>query len=219
VDQEQVQKLERVISKERLGGYRTKRAAQYDCTDLDLYRWNTLLSESLYCLLQTIEITFRNALYVSIAEHFNDKNWLFNSKILEPRDFIEVKKQEERLLKSGKPVSAGSLIAELNFGFWTGLLDARYEMKFWRSKIIKKVFPNMAPQSRTRHHLSRCFNKIRKLRNRVFHFEPIWYWQDLKEQHKAIWMAIDWIEPIALELCKGDRFLEIYCRSSKTFGW
>jgi hypothetical protein len=153
----------------------------------------------------------------SIAEHFDDRDWLLNHKILEPRDLEKVRKQASRLTKVGKGVTKDNLITELNFGFWTGLLDTRYEMKLWRSKIIKRTFPNMSPKLRTRHHLSRHFNKIRKLRNRIFHYEPIWYWQDLKEQYAAIRTAIEWIEPAALVLCTPDRFLRTYIRQGKSW--
>lgn len=219
MEQDKGQKLERILSKERLGDYQTKKAEAYQASPLALYRWNTLLSESLYPLLQTIEVTLRNAMHQAVVEHISDAAWLQSPKILETRDLEEVKRQEARLIKAGKPVSAGNLIAELNFGFWTGLLDARYEMKLWRSRIIKRTFPNMSPKMRTRHYLSRHFNKIRRLRNRIFHYEPIWYWQDLKEQYASIRTAIEWIEPAALVLCTPDRFLMTYYRPAEVLGW
>lgn len=218
MSQEIDKRLERVLSKERLGGYQTQRAQRYDCHPLSLYRWNSQLSESLYPLLQTIEVILRNAIYVSISEHFQDPHWLKNRKILDLRDWVVVQKQETRLLEAGKQISPGGLVAMLSFGFWTRLLDARYEMKFWRSKIIKKTFPHMLPRNRTRHTLSQHFNKIRKLRNRVFHHEPIWYWRDLKEQYEGIRMAISWVEPSALSLCTPDRFLSLYLGGPERVG-
>lgn len=91
-----------------------------------------------------IEVVFRNSVYRAIAEHFNDPNWLFNSKLLAHADFVEVKKQEIHLQSKASVISVGKIISSLNFIFWTGLLDARYEMIFWRSKIIKRAFPNMS---------------------------------------------------------------------------
>ncbi len=65
----------------------------------------------------------------------------------------------------------------------------------------------MPNRIRTRKKLSQRFNRIRNLRNRVFHHEPIWYWQDLAQQHEDILEAIAWIEPAMRDLaCAIDRF-------------
>lgn len=53
---------------------------------------------------------------------------------------------------------------------------------------------------RTRANLSKRFQRIRILRNRIFHHEPVWYWQDLRQQHADILEAIAWIEPAARDL-------------------
>ena len=64
---------------------------------------------------------------------------------------------------------------------------------------------------RTRKTLSKRFNRIRHLRNRVFHHEPVWYWQDLAQQHQEILEAIAWIEPALKDLVMTvDRFPETY---------
>jgi len=90
------------------------------------------------------------------------------------------------------------VVAELHFGFWTSLLDVRYEHNqlFW-PKLLKPCFPAMPRKLRTRHYLSKQLNRIRKLRNRVFHYEPIWHWQDLVEQHSILLMLIKWLSPAA----------------------
>lgn len=42
-------------------------------------------------------------------------------------------------------------------------------------------------------------SNIRKLRNRIFHYEPIWYYPDLEEQHAKVLEAINWINPAMKE--------------------
>ena len=102
------------------------------------------------------------------------------------------------------------IIAELNFGFRTSLLDRRYEQVLW-PQLIKAAFPYMPKRIRTRRVLSRRFHKVRQLRNRIFHHEPIWYWQDLPQQHEQILEAISWIEPAVKDLVMTiDRFSPIY---------
>ena len=69
----------------------------------------------------------------------------------------------------------------------------------------------MPRTNRTRQKLSQRFNKIRNLRNRVFHHEPIWYWQDLAQQHQDMLEALSWMAPAMLELeMTVDRFDDTY---------
>jgi hypothetical protein len=64
---------------------------------------------------------------------------------------------------------------------------------------------------RTRANVSKRFQRIRILRNRIFHHEPIWYWQDLPKQHADILEAIGWIEDAAGDLVATvDNFPAVY---------
>ncbi|MDC0711753.1 hypothetical protein POL68_25010 [Stigmatella sp. ncwal1] len=38
------------------------------------------------------------------------------------------------------------------------------------------------------------------LRNRVFHYEPIWHWEDLPQQYASLRQALGWFEP-ELDVC------------------
>lgn len=64
-----------------------------------------------------------------------------------------------KLRKAEKIVLIDKLIPELSFGFWTRILDSRYELVLWRSKAIKRAFPNMYPKDRTRNKISSHFDK------------------------------------------------------------
>lgn len=69
----------------------------------------------------------------------------------------------------------------------------------------------MPPILQNRNDISASFGRIKTLRNRVFHHEPIWYVPDLSKQHTEILHAIGWINPrkrAYVEII--DRFEEIY---------
>ena len=73
------------------------------------------------------------------------------------------------------------------------------------------VFPSMPQGIRKRRTISGRLNSIRRLRNRVFHYEPIWHWKNLSKQHDEILETIAWINPHMADLVKiTDRFPEIY---------
>ena len=201
-------KLERILSPARLSGYKTNYALQLNKEPIILYRWNIILSELLYPLLNVIEVALRNAIHTAIASHFNNENWLLDNWFLAEEEGREIQKQA-RYLQYRNQLDVGHLIAELNFGFWTGLLDRRYEHKqlLWPT-LLRATFPYL--ENRKIHLIRKSFNKIRRLRNRVSHYEPIWHWQDLVQQHDQIIEVIRWIEPELLKLLEVGRFLEVY---------
>ena len=59
--------------------------------------------------------------------------------------------------------------------------------------------------------ISPRIQKIRKLRNRVFHYEPIWHWKDLSEQHDLLVEVIKWMSlDVRVLLDDLDRFHEVF---------
>jgi hypothetical protein len=69
----------------------------------------------------------------------------------------------------------------------------------------------MPNSQRTRKTLSTRFNRIRTLRNRIFHHGRIIHWKDLPQQHTEILEAIGWISPELKELTeKLDTFPATY---------
>jgi hypothetical protein len=58
--------------------------------------------------------------------------------------------------------------------------------------------------------MSARLNRLRRLRNRVFHHEPIWYWRDLSQQHQKVIEVIGWINPAMKSFIWGfDRFAQV----------
>lgn len=165
------------------------------------------LSESLYPSVQLLEIALRNTIHRAASQHFGRESWFDVHDVLQhnhERDAIQ--KAKIALTQQNKPHEAARIVAEVSFGFWTSLLDRRYEQTLW-PKLLKPAFPYMPRALRTRKELSKRFHTVRQLRNRVFHHEPIWYWRDLTEQHWQILEALAWIEPAAHDLVRAmDRF-------------
>jgi len=174
------------------------------------YTWNMALSEALYPILQAIEIALRNRINEAAAAEFDDPWWFDRAPPLDHRELAFVTAAKAELTKRGKPVEVGRLVAELNFGFWTSLLDVRYERVLW-PRLLRLAFPWMPRRQRTRHDLSRRFTTIRRLRNRVFHHEPIWHWHDLPRQHAALVEALGWMSTELRDLIVSfDRFPSVY---------
>lgn len=200
-------KILKVLSNERLSTY-----PQGDRLKLvSNYVWNMVLSESLYPTLQTLEVVLRNAIHNSARNYFRNDYWFDDQNIISHRNAIhDLQIAKRRLTEEGKLHEAQRIIAVLTFGFWNNLFNNCYEQTLWRP-LIKDIFPHMPKRIRTRKYLSPRIHESRLLRNRVFHHEPIWHWQNLAQQHDQILEIISWVEPMMYELViLIDEFPSVY---------
>jgi Abi-like protein len=201
-----------IFSEERLDGYLNHAKCNNSKTDaLVAYSWNIELSQALYPALQILEITLRNSLHQTLSTNFNTAHW-FDLTFLHKREKKQIEQAKDDLKKEHKRIEAGHIVAKLSFGFWTSLFDVRYEhgQILW-PKLLKPTFPYLSKSQRTRTYLSRELNRIRFLRNRIFHHEPIWHWKDLTDQHASIINMTKGLSPAASKyLDIFDQFLSIY---------
>lgn len=211
--QQYIRDLELPISIIRLESYRPISTS----TDLEMvvnYLWNVALSEALFPALQGLEIALRNSISAGLSDRYGTDSWYDLPGILEPTQVAAVSRAKHAIVASNKSVTSGRVIAELNFWFWTSLLSQPYHHRFWTPQkyaLIDRVFPHVSRSSRNRRKLHRRCNGIRALRNRVFHFEPIWNYPTLKQEYADILEALDWISPtLHATVLLTDRFADTY---------
>lgn len=138
-----------------------------------LYKYNILLSEALYPVLSVFEVVLRNAIHKELEKYHGRKDWYEDWKyypdLKGPLDLINdaiIKIQDRQ--EENNP---GKVIAEMTLGFWISLFNARYERILW--KPLRLCFKQIPKNQRQRHVVSSNLNKIRVLRNRIYHYEPI----------------------------------------------
>ncbi len=174
--------LQRPISPIRLEAYREEDAS--DIETLANYFWNMELSEALYPSLQAFEIALRNGIHSALTDHFKDAMWFDRPDLMLDWQTEAVAKAREELTKHNKAHEPGRIIAELHFGFWHSMFNRPYEEVLWYANgaaLIEAVFPHLPRHLRKRKEIWRRIDRIRRLRNRVFHYEPIWKKRDLEE--------------------------------------
>lgn len=217
--------IRQAISDQRLDAYRITEADD-DLDLLERYVWNMALSEALYPVLQSLEVTLRNTVHRAIGNAVGTDTW-FDAGLLAEPEVRQIAEARAKLAVKRKPDEPDRVVAELNFGFWTSLFNDRYEHVLWRSnpkigdagKLIKTAFPNLEPRLRTRAKIGARVNTIRqRLRNRIFHHEPIWNMHSLPALHVELHAILGWINPAMLELVKRiDRFPEVYGQGSRPY--
>lgn len=190
-----VEGLRRAISPERLEAYRPTTASD-DIDMLATYLWNIELCECLYSPLHALEITLRNAISDAMAEKYNgDAYWFMDLNRLSRRQANIIRDIANRLPAQSPP---GKYIAETNFSFWTEFLSTEFYMKLWipnRGAMLHAVFPYAPKSAREPKSLGLAYRECRLLRNRVFHYEPIWRDSLLSHKYRQIMELIRWSSP------------------------
>jgi hypothetical protein len=113
---------------------------------------------------------------------------------------------KESILRQGKLLTPGRIVAELSFGFWTALVGRKYEKRLWVPHI-HRAFPNALrhvdaearprkkPAMLGRGDIAMRLEGVRQLRNRIAHHEPILHYQ-LESEYCKVLEATEWICPV-----------------------
>ena len=200
------QLLKYYISSPRFNVYLAKADNDFDKA-CRLYKANVELSEAFYPILSVLEVSLRNAVHETLKTHFQDEYWLKNSLPAEFSPFIL--EATQKLTAQRKTITADRIIAELNFGFWSRLFNQRYTNLLW--KPLRLIFKNTPKHLRQRDTIADALYRIRTLRNRIYHYEPIFgSWQDVENQYSEMQTFLMWLDHDLPKLLTGiDRFANV----------
>lgn len=207
--------LEKAISTSRLGTYRTLISSINDTKVIENYIYNAKISENFYMLLQNLEVTLRNAIYdsyniIGFSRDFfylrqQDTRRLFQREYHSYACWKMIGTVKHHMNRNGITITDGKIISDLNFGFWTTLLEENhYKTLIWR-QIFRLVFPHYPHGGIIDNDVdvvSNKVNKIRQFRNRIFHYEPIINRPNLTQDRDDILEVIGWINPEMQKLSK-----------------
>jgi Abi-like protein len=180
----------------------------------ELYRLNCALAEAFYTPLHILEIILRNRIHdVASTLPIGDPSlaWFDRPEFqLRPRQPEQLNKARRELSRHNKKASPNYMIAALTFGYWTTFLGPDYE-NLWQ-KGLHKIARNHNSKGLRRKELSEPLFKLRYLRNRIAHHEPIIHW-DLDAHHHDLMTLVSYLSPhAALWLQANSRFLVVYPR-------
>ena len=147
---------------------------------LRLYDWNTKASGALYETLSHFEVIFRNRIDEALASRHQFKkrpgDWLDDAhgEFTRPAsDAIAEAKARAREGYGSSTPPRGRTLAELNFGFWRRLLDARYEAT--HGSAVMRLFPTLKRENNANmENVRQLVEPLYSLRNRIAHLEPVW---------------------------------------------
>ena len=208
--------VEAALSPERLNTYRDAVEEKDRKLAMQLHAWNTAIGAALYGPLQSLEITLRNAINCQLISKFG-VSWYENmNDVLDAGALDRIASAQQELLRARRNVSASQIVAKLPFGFWVSLTGrggprndrskSNYEMMLWRP-ALRLAFPYR--DSLMRNDVYNSLNRLRDLRNRIAHHEPI-FTRNLEKDHEEILNLVGWICPEMEGLIKQhSRVLEL----------
>lgn len=209
-------KFSRIYSISRVSRY--QKAANGDKKKaMAMYYANARLAQAFLPLISFFEVVLRNQLHYALAHHFNDIMWLVDQKNgfmsnpslthvvkktgkVKVNDFLkkEVERSEKSLIQKHRNVTAGRVIAELNFGFWNSLYETHH---YALLKGIPGTIFRSLPSGIGRKEINLRIREIRNLRNRISHNEPLCFKDKafdltyVNEMYTMISDFLSWIDP------------------------
>ncbi len=184
------QQIKYYLSQPRFNVYLAKTKNDFSKA-YQLYKVNIELSEAFYPILSVLEVSLRNSINETLKIHFQDEYWFKNSLPVEFLPFVA--EATQKLTVQRKTITADKIVAELNFGFWNRLFNRNYTSLLW--KPLRLIFKNTPKHLRQRDTISDALYRIRTLRNRIYHYEPIFgNLQDIESQYNEMLIFITWID-------------------------
>lgn len=195
------EQAERWLSRYRYRPYLT--AANDDhVAALALYEWNASVSAAFLEIFAILEVMLRNAVD-QVLSPFEvphtarlriQDGWWFGSRTFLSEQGHNVFATTRERLPEGDKFKRDKVLAELSFGFWTGLFSKDYDELF-RHHLIA-CFPHHPGKGFDRKSVSSRLEELRKLRNWSAHHQPV-YSRPLEELHEQALDLIGWIDPDA----------------------
>jgi hypothetical protein len=159
---------------------------------LQLYHWNAQVSSAFLYPLHVFEICIRNAVANAAESFYQTDEWPWSSAFemslpttgsphhfSARRELVNTRDWQPR-----PPQTTGKVIAELKFAFWVSMYTGRHDGRLWNPSL-RREYPNI-PASMSvraaRGKIHSTADKVRDLRNRIAHHEPI-FSRDLKNEY------------------------------------
>jgi hypothetical protein len=199
--------------------YRSDNGSDLDMVVNDFF--NIELSEALYPSLQAFEVALRNSVHRALSQHFATEFWFDTPGLYPlppspesiPRQREPLHAARAHLAQHNKPHNADRIVVEMHLGYWNSLFNRPFAEKLWllnHGALLTQVFPHASRSRQVPRHLEKRITRIRLLRNRVMHFEPVWTRRHLQQNHAEILETLSWISPAmhdTIAMC--DRFQQV----------
>jgi len=170
--------IKSALSPARIGTYEIAKppASLTDPCAICFYEWNAEVSAAFLAPLHIFEVVLRNAVS-EVLEHVYGPQWPWNSQLIKslPNPPSGYSPQRDLLGARTGVRSTGKVIPELKFVFWQNMFTGRHDTRLW-NPYLYRIMPNLdvtKPVQDNRKMIYGYVERMRVLRNRIAHHEPI----------------------------------------------
>lgn len=183
------------FSPARFSSYLSEQKVLPPCADkaLVLYRWNSEFAGALMWHLSSCEIVMRNAVADALETRYGPQ-WPWSPGFRYTLNGFAQGSLDEAKRKAGPGATTGMVIAELSFGFWEKMFKGSFDASIWNTEL-HRVFPHLKEPNVqvARAGIYQSLEKVRRLRNRVAHHEPLF--------KKSVQVELDTIQKLVKLRC------------------
>lgn len=157
-----------------------------------LYAWNADVSGAFWVPLHLCEVVLRNAVDDALSAIYGP-HWPwsegFERSLPDPGHGHSPRRDLQKARRGA--TSTGKVLPELPFAFWQSLFTSRHDERLWRTQLFRVLphGPNGFDLASIRMGVHRDLGRVRSLRNRIAHHEPI-FGRDLQADFQAIFALI-----------------------------
>ncbi|MCU5773862.1 hypothetical protein N5923_09735 [Erwiniaceae bacterium BAC15a-03b] len=159
-----------------------------DPAAIELYAWNATISGALLTPLHVCEVTIRNAVSDALETIYGPRwPWSMTFERSLPDSSLAHSPRKDLFIARRSCSATGKVIPELKFVFWQKMFTGRYDTRIWDSHLYR-IFPNLDQSLTIKEHRTMIYQeleRLRKLRNRIAHHEPI-FSRDLIDDYRKI---------------------------------
>ena len=166
------------LSAARMGTFEAAAGVQSDDDPaaLLLYAWNAEVSGAFLAPLHVCEVVIRNAVSDALEALYGPRwPWsaTFERSLPDPMQGYSPRRDLQNARRAAQ--TTGKVIPELKFVFWQKMFTGRYDTRIW-DQHLRRVLPNLDPAkpvATLRQAIYGDLERVRLLRNRIAHHEPI----------------------------------------------
>lgn len=182
------------LSAARMGTFETAAGVQSDDDPaaLLLYAWNAGVSGAFLAPLHVCEVVIRNAVSDALEALYGPRwPWsaTFERSLPDPMQGYSPRRDLQSARRAAQ--TTGKVIPELKFVFWQKMFTRRYDTRIWEPHL-RRVLPNLdqaKPVSTLRQAIYSDLERVRLLRNRIAHHEPI-FARALADDYQTVLMLV-----------------------------
>lgn len=157
-----------------------------------LYAWNAEVSGAFLAPLHVCEVVIRNAVSDALEALYGPRwPWsaTFERSLPDPLQGYSPRRDLQSARRTAQ--TTGKVIPELKFAFWQKMFTTRHDIRIWDQHLLR-VLPNLDPAkpvATLRQAIYGDLERVRLLRNRIAHHEPI-FSRTLAEDYQTVLMLI-----------------------------